>query len=272
MEENMVITDLAELTTAAKYKAYKNIIKSWGGWSIFIGICTIGYGVFRTILLGPVNIVVILTGLFWVGLGIGMKTRVFLPGLLILGVVLLVGEIENAAILAALFSAFSGKANSYGLVSGILLNAVWIVAWAWLGVKALLEYKKYSSHPVSKPTDEALKTIDDLFNSCSWRHFKKESDVIMFRIPKRTIGKSSKYWDPWQGKLTRPYSMAAQVTGRDIQIFSPEDMEIITDGSIALMPGFGKWENATFTINQKTYHGAIDTVSIERYQAWKNTP
>jgi hypothetical protein len=276
------ITDAAELTAAANYRAFYNRIKVLGTVPSGLGIFTIIAGIVLTVVSGQLVIVPIIVGLLLLAVG---KLIAVKPGrqsallciiaLLAFGAWILFNGISNivpvvVSIVNGSFSDLSGY-----VMPATVVSIIWIPFWFILikneVVKARGTYRDSASGPGPKPSDEALKRMDALYKTIVFADYKKEPDSIRFMTFHPGEQKTPKIY---RGKLSGSYGMLMEIMGGYYyaQIVRPEDLEIMesTVGSRAQqVPNFQL--GVTLVINKTTYQCRIDKLSLARLQAWKNS-
>ena len=137
--------------------------------------------------------------------------------------------------------------------------------WVKLGVfqvfwggQEMLKFGKFREALAFEPQDTELRAMDESIRSLLKTRPKKDADVFEFV----TTGLHAK---AWRGRLMDDGALLVKVGSDEAVLIRRHELEIQPGKKVM----FGKDLNATFAILGATHKGAISSLSLERFHAWK---
>jgi hypothetical protein len=282
--KKLEIPDVTELAAAAKYRTFFKGIRGIGYNGILVGLFIINAGVISTVLLGPVNVWLIAIGVFSLFIGLWTAAAPNRTALLFCviamlvfgGWVLVIGILNLVTAVKDIISMFhgdsldvSGFSIGYGVVS-----IIWVPIWLGIikkeVVDKLAKFKSYNTNRAPRPAEEALREYDAFWKTVVYAKHKKEGDSVRFVTTQGPNRKEVTEFGHWRGKLARPYGIFFTTSGDNFQIVAPENLEINSILPGQTPPGYRYKE--ILVLNNKIYGGRVDSLSLSRIKAWKDSP
>ena len=241
---------LDELQKICNYRLVRKSLRPAGIGSIIFGLIAIAMG-FGSMDEAPINAVLGLIGIFLLGEGIVSAPRP--GGMIVDGIALVILGVWN--ILITISNAKSGGGGGFHFFAII---GVWQIIW---GCQSFGRYARVSQMAMIKPTDEALKKIDDMVKKVLKAKTRDTPDVIEFQ------GKGMGAQSLWKAQLSQDSAVFVQVGGQDVVFTRKDQVHIETQGKVLI----GKALNAEFRFSDRVLKGTIAPDLFDRYEAWKNS-
>jgi hypothetical protein len=264
------ITDINEITEAARFRTFHDNTKEIAHNDIGLGVfCIIGGAVY-VYLLGGLNIILVGIGLLLLAVGIWLKVTQSRTGLIFSIILILVfgGWIVGNAVLY-IIGVVTALVNGddYGvLTSSVVISLViWIPFWFSFIKKTVIDavkmFKNYAPKTVLKPANEALRKYDTLKKAIIYANHKKESDSVRFTTNSFQIA--------WRGKLDRCYGLLLSKSGDDFRIIRPEDIDVWDSAAAGTPLPAENNKDMNVALNEVVYNCSTDALSRARLRAWK---
>lgn len=241
-----------DLQNFANYRFVSKTLKPAGIGSVIFGIIAIAMG-FGGVEGNPLNAILGLIGVFLLVDGIWI---VFFPttkGMIVDSIALFIVGVWN--ILITIANAYAGGNNDPQIFA--IIGVCQIIG----GFRRLGLYKRYSAMPMSKPSDETLRRINDIAKTIKRAKAKQQSDIVVFKTQTFISQKE------WKGRLSQNSAVFVDGTGNDI-VFTPKtDVDFVKQGKVLL----GKTIKASFRIRDREMTGTIAPVFLDRFDEWKSS-
>lgn len=235
-----------ELHRVLNYRLVRKTLRPAGIGSIVFGLVAKGTG-FGGMEANPINAILGLIGIFLFVEGIWIVAAPTPAGMIVDGIALIILGIWNIIITFANSAAVGGGGHRFFAVLG-----VWQIIW---GFQSFGRYKRFSAMPMSRPSDETLRQIDDMVKELAKTKPKDATDVIAFQIKNR----------PWKGRLGQDSGIFVDAPGQEVVFVNRDRVRIEIQDKVLI----GKALKASFTLGDRNLNGTISLESYERYDAWK---
>lgn len=239
-------TQLNKFQRISNYRILRRTLRPAGIGSIVFGLIAIymGFGGMET---SSVNMILGVIGIFLLVEGIWVEIAPTPNGMFVEGIAFLLIGAWNIFVVFANMKAGYGNISRFALILGI-----WQIMW---GFRFFGGNTRLSEQPADKPSNQALKIVDDIVKELTKANPEGTSDVIKFRIKNKL----------WKGRLARNFGVFVEKGGRDVT-FSRKDRVRIQLQDKAQMD---KKAMASFIFGDRNLKGMIDLENFERYKAWK---
>lgn len=247
-EDQISSAGYGELQKVSNFITVRRILNRAGIGSIIFGVIAIimGIGLYDG---NPLNEILGLIGLFLVVEGIWIITVPKSIGLVVDGFALFVVGTWN--ILITIANASGGIGSHFFAYLGI-----WQIAW---GIQSIIRYKRFSTIPIDKPSDESVKHLNNLVNTIRSAKPEEEPDIVEFEA------KNFPNERMWKGKLAQGWAVFIARGGSDVVFTAKKDVEFVKTGKALL----GKTLKASFKLGTWKMQGSISPELFDRFQAWK---
>jgi hypothetical protein len=258
----MELSDINELQKTADYYASTKVVRGRWRTSVIIGVLGIVSGFFYSLIFSPINVVLILIGIFLVIVGIRARIVSRLSNLLYCGIALLAMGAWNIAVpisnVYIYFTSYTGSTMPLTLTWGFVLG---FLCLGWAG-ENLSRYRRYSAVSSFKPSDQMLREVENLVVPVLGANVDLEHDIIEFTKLRGWTAASFK------AKLSKNSAVVVSKDRSAISFVHPADFDVVDKGRA----GLTKYRKVDVRIRSSKITCRMTPLSLQRYGLWKNMP
>jgi len=212
-----VLGNINELEKVANYRMVRKLLRPAGIGSMIFGAFALLQGI-SSIEDNPINLILALIGGFLFLEGIWVLRYRTAKGLLIDGIALMVVGLWNIPV--SLFNISQGSGGGHNLFIGL---GVWQIFW---GIQNITRYERFSGVSLEKPSEEALKRLDDIVKGIRRAKAKDHEAIIEFQAKTFPIPQS------WKGKLFDDMAIFIDRGGAEVLLSDKETTHILNEGKV----------------------------------------
>jgi len=236
---------LEELQRAADYLMLRKRLKGGGIGSIIFGVIAIVMG-FVFMSEDPINVILVLIGIFLLVEGIWLLRSPSPRGLLIDGVALCIIGVWNIVITIANIAAGAGGA-AWAAVLGVF-QLYW-------GFKSFGQSRRFATLAAGKPGEQSIAWVEDMAKSIKKANIAQSTTIIDFQMGKKQ----------WKAELMKDMGIFVETAGDEVIVAPRDEVQFTSRGEAAP----GKPRKISCRVCNYSLDGKISTELMERYEAWK---
>ena len=233
-----------DLAQVIEHRKQRMMMRGAGTGSLIFGVLAIGMGA-AMLSENPLNIVLILLGLYLCGEGIWLLAAPGAAGLVAHGIGMLM--IGSWNILITVLEAAAG-----GRVTKVAVLGLFQLFW---GFQSFWQARKYAISP--KPSDETLKALDALVKSITKSKMASEPTLIEFAANGN-----------WKARLSGPQAVFVHQNAQDIVFADRSQVHFVDNGKVLM----GSSRKVEFNFGTRKVKGTCSPEALARYEAWKQGP
>ncbi len=243
-------TDVNDLQLLAEYHTAHRFLRRTGWGCIVGGILNIGLAVGFSFTFGPINLVLVGSGLFMAGAGLWCLLAPGAEGIILNGAGLVLMGLLNIAI--SLLNVVVGRvAQGWFVVFGLVLIV--------LAVQCFKKYPRFSAALRHRECKEDVEAMDRLVKHIRRSNAKVDEDIILITV--RTFGQQRE----WRGQLRDNAAVFVEKFTKEVLVALPGELRIEPHGQVPI----GRQLKAAVRLKDKKWEALIMPQSFERYRDWK---
>jgi hypothetical protein len=243
--------NVEELHLIAEYHTACRTLRHMGWGGVVFGIINIALGITFTLTMHPINLILVLIGLFVLAAGIWCLALPGAEGAICNGIALILVGLWNLFV-TVLNIAAGANPQVWWAIFGIILIAA--------GVQCFQKYARFSEalrHGVSR---EEMTMMDRLVKSILKANAKEDDDIILFQV-RAFFGQKN-----WRGQLGQRVAFFVEQMTKEVLVADKDDMRVKPHGKVFL----GKSLKASVRINDHKWEAQISQTSYDRYCDWQD--
>lgn len=233
--------NIEEFQKVSDYRLIRKTFKGAAIGSIIFGVIAIVMG-FASAEENPVNVILAFIGIFLFAEGIWLLRTSNPKGMIVDGIALCILGIWNIVVGVA------------GAARWAVIIGIFQIYW---GFQSIRRYGRFSGISPQKPSEPAVKQVDDIVKSVTKTKPAESEDIIELQIGKK----------PWKGQLTGDVGIFVTVSGDDVIFARRDEVSFISQGVVTPK----KPQKISAHIGSRTFEATISVESMERYESWKGT-
>jgi hypothetical protein len=262
----MEMSNFDELQTTADYLVSTRASRGRWRTSIILGVLGIISGFFYSLLLSPINVVLIFLGILLIIVGINARIGSKPKNMVLTAIALFTMGAWNLIVVSSnlytFFNYYAGSTAPLTLTWGLVLG-MYCLLW---GGSLLMSYRHRLPTLPNKPSDQMIGQVENIINPIIHAKIKNEQDIIEFFGYFGAAGRNSGLY---RAKLNKTSAIVVDKNRAVISFLRPGDFEITETGRrVGLTSRHyyeGRIRDAKLTIS------IIKPLSLTRYQSWKES-